>query len=1155
MTGMLRRRRAFRGPDKLNSREGPQVHPRGPLRMVPVVVVVGLLVAASRVDLLAASVALSLIVGTVLLLRRRDRRGERRALGLVGVTAAIAAVVVAVTLPAYRGAPGPLVVNSTAAATGSQAARQPSAPTPKAKAATTAHLAGAKKPGRPGARPAGRSTRPALPPTTVPVPPTAAAPVAAREVLGFAATDEDNTAAGLDRDVSGLTTMAATGVQLARVPGDIDVSPANDAVARAHLAGVAALAVVQNYGTDDFDGPRAQAVLDDRQATERLVQALAEEVRRAQWDGVVLDLEKLVPAARGSYPHFIGAVKAALGDRRVVVAVPATADLHDVDLVPYDLAAIGEAADAVVWMAYDQHDPAGDAGPVAGLPWVKDTLAVALASIPAQKVLLGVSGYGYAWRRPGSADEVTAEQAEALGHARGAHAAFDSGQVEWHATTADGRDLWWDDAQAGAERARVAADRGLGGVALWRLGSEDRNLLARLPFPAAKSFPRAKVVTAATARPIEQVEGAGTVALTFDDGPDATWTPKILSILEQEEVPGTFFVVGKQAQARPSLVRQEVADGNVVGDHTFSHPDLSNVPLWEEKLQVEGGAWVVEGITGAKPLLFRSPYGEGDAQAGSHRVGADQLAAQLGLYPEGWTDDPQDWSRPGADVIVQRALDGASERTVLLMHDGGGDRSQTVAALPELIRSLKARGYRFTTVDALDASAVTPYDARHGWSKMRGYGIVAAYRSWQAARRLVLWVLLATALLALLRVLVAAPLAVTHRLRSRRPPGVPPGWATTASILVPAYNEAKVLDTTLASLAALNPAPSEIILVDDGSTDGTADVAEAWLGRLPGLRIERQANAGKAAALNRAAALATGEVVVVIDADTIVEPGFLGAILPHFADPRVGAVAGNVKVGNRRSLLAGLQALEYIVSLNLDKRAQAQAGVVGIVPGAAGAFRTAALTAVGGYPSDTLVEDADLTVVLLRAGWRIRYEARAISWTEAPEHLSDVVKQRRRWCYGTIEVAAKHAGALFDRRTGRVGLILLPWQLASQVVMPLLSPLADLFLLYLLVVHANGEVLTILGIAVLADLLLAVVAVALDGERIHVILFAPLLRLLWRPLQLIVLARATRRWAVGDEERWRKVTRYGHVAANRPTAVDAEHPGRGCRSTPAASPT
>jgi len=1112
--------------------QGSVLRASGPVRLIPLLLVIGMLVAAERVDPLAAAVAFSLVLATVLLVRRRDRQGERRALVLVGGTAAIAAVVVAVTLPVYRGTPSPLVVNAGAPATGSAAVRPLTGAAPRRPVRETS--AGKKAGARQayGKRPAPR----AAPVTTTSAPVRPALPAAAvpREVLGFAATDQDDTAAGLDRDVSGLSTVAATGVQLARVAGGIDVAPAGDAVARAHLAGAGVLAVVQNYGATDFDGPRAQAVLGDAQAQQLLIQALVDDVHQAGWDGVVLDLEKLLPEARAPYPSFVAALKAALGNRRVLVAVPAASTPDEPDMVPYDLAALGRAADGIVWMAYDQHDPNGDPGPVAGLPWVRATVAVAVAAIPPAKVILGVAGYGYAWRSAGSADEVTAPQAEALAHAGGAKPRFDPLEQEWHATTADGRDLWWDDATAGVERAQVAADAGLGGVALWRLGSEDRRLLATLPFPASKvsAVTAAAADASATARPLQQMQGRGTVALTFDDGPDATWTPKILAILEQEKVPGTFFVVGKQAQARPGLVRQEVAAGNVVGDHTFSHPDLSNVPVWEEKLQIQGGAWVVEGITGRKPLLFRSPYGEGDTPTGHHRVGADQLAAQTGLYPEGWNDDPQDWSRPGADVILQRSLDAATTRTVVLLHDGGGDRSQTVAALPGMIHALKAQGYSFTTVDALDASAITPYEARQGWSKVRGYGIVATYRTWQALRRLVVWVLLATALLAILRVLIGAPLALIHRLRARRLPATPPGWvAPTVSVLVPAYNEATVLETTLASLAALDPSPVEIIVIDDGSTDATADIARGWLSRLPILRVEQQPNAGKAAALNRAIALATGEVVVVIDADTLVDPGFLGAVLPHFADPKVAAVAGNVKVGNRRNILAGLQSLEYIVSLNLDRRAQAQAGVVGIVPGAAGAFRTATLRAVGGYPPDTLVEDADLTVVLLRAGWRIHYEGRAISWTEVPEHLADIVKQRRRWCYGTIEVAAKHAGALFDRRSGRVGLVLLPWQLASQVILPLLSPLADLFLVYLLVVHAKGEVVTVLGIAIVADIALATLAIALDGERLRMIFFAPLLRVLWRPLQLVVLARASRRWAIGGSERWRKVTRYGHVQA------------------------
>jgi cellulose synthase/poly-beta-1,6-N-acetylglucosamine synthase-like glycosyltransferase len=204
--------------------------------------------------------------------------------------------------------------------------------------------------------------------------------------------------------------------------------------------------------------------------------------------------------------------------------------------------------------------------------------------------------------------------------------------------------------------------------------------------------------------------------------------------------------------------------------------------------------------------------------------------------------------------------------------------------------------------------------------------------------------------------------------------------------------------------------------------------------------------------------------------------------------------------------------------------------VVGIVPGAGGAFRTSALREVGGYPRDTLVEDADLTVTLLRAGWRVTYEPKAVTWTEAPERLSEVVKQRRRWSFGTVEVVAKHRGALLDPAAGRVGLVLLPWQLLTQVLLPLLGPLADLFLAYLLVVHAHHEAASVLLLAIVGDAVAATVAVILDGESPRLVLLAPLLRLLWRPLQLLVLASAARRWATGGGERWRKLRRTGTVA-------------------------
>ena len=358
------------------------------------------------------------------------------------------------------------------------------------------------------------------------------------------------------------------------------------------------------------------------------------------------------------------------------------------------------------------------------------------------------------------------------------------------------------------------------------------------------------------------------------------------------------------------------------------------------------------------------------------------------------------------------------------------------------------------------------------------------------------------------------------------------------TVIIPAYNEEVVIGKALAAVARLDPAPAEVILIDDGSTDHTAAVAteaarEAFGpgGPSPGIRftLVRQPNGGKAAALNHGFLLTTTDVAVVLDADTVVSPGLLAAFGRHFADPRVGAVAGNVKVGNRRNLLASLQALEYVVALNLDRRAQDVARAMAVVPGAAGAFRVAAVRQVGGYHSDTMVEDADLTAALQRAGWRIPYEPGAVAWTEAPECLGDVVRQRRRWSYGTVQVVAKHRRALLEPAAGNIGLVGLPWNLLTSVVLPAFGPFADLWLVYLVFTNEMGVAASVLAVAVAADLVVAALAVAADGERWSLVALAPLLRLLWRPLQLVVVIRSLRRWAVGADQHWDKVDRYDTV--------------------------
>jgi cellulose synthase/poly-beta-1,6-N-acetylglucosamine synthase-like glycosyltransferase len=354
------------------------------------------------------------------------------------------------------------------------------------------------------------------------------------------------------------------------------------------------------------------------------------------------------------------------------------------------------------------------------------------------------------------------------------------------------------------------------------------------------------------------------------------------------------------------------------------------------------------------------------------------------------------------------------------------------------------------------------------------------------------------------------------------------------TVVIPAHNEERVIAKSLAALDLARGPGVEVIVVDDGSTDATAEVAGAFP-----VRVIRQSRGGKAAALNRGIAAAAGEVIVVLDADTVLHPDFLDAVAFHFADPSVGAVAGNVKVGNRRSLLARLQALEYIVSLDIDRRAQDVLGVVAVVPGAAGAFRRAALVDVGGYPHDTLVEDADVTVALLRGGWRIHYESTAVAYTEAPESIADTFRQRRRWAYGTVELLAKHAGSMLRPGEGRVGFLGLPWMLLSQVLLPLAGPLADAFLVYLLVVGNFTMAAGALALTLVLDLAVTAAVVVGEGEDLRLLAVVPLLRFVWRPMQLVSVFGSVARWMSGEREHWRRVRRLNSVVvplAARPAA-------------------
>jgi cellulose synthase/poly-beta-1,6-N-acetylglucosamine synthase-like glycosyltransferase len=359
------------------------------------------------------------------------------------------------------------------------------------------------------------------------------------------------------------------------------------------------------------------------------------------------------------------------------------------------------------------------------------------------------------------------------------------------------------------------------------------------------------------------------------------------------------------------------------------------------------------------------------------------------------------------------------------------------------------------------------------------------------------------------------------RLSARRLDGeehLPP-----VSVLVPAYDEEVGIGQTVRSLVASDYPDLEVVVIDDGSTDRTAEIVRE-LG-LPNVLLIQQPNAGKAAALRTGTREATHDVLVMLDGDTVFESGTVRALVQPLRDPRVGAVSGNVKVGNRRGLLGRWQHMEYVAGFNLDRRLLDLLHCITTVPGAAGAFRREAVEAAGGLSTDTLAEDTDVTMAILRAGYRVVHEERAIAWTEAPSTLNDLWKQRYRWAYGTLQVVWKHRGAL--REGNRLGRIALPALLVFQVLLPLMAPIIDVFAVYgLLAGNARTVVTTWLAYMGL-QVLLGAYALRLDRESLRPLWSLPFQQVVYRQLMYLVVIQSVVSALQGIRLPWHKLERTG----------------------------
>jgi cellulose synthase/poly-beta-1,6-N-acetylglucosamine synthase-like glycosyltransferase/peptidoglycan/xylan/chitin deacetylase (PgdA/CDA1 family) len=621
------------------------------------------------------------------------------------------------------------------------------------------------------------------------------------------------------------------------------------------------------------------------------------------------------------------------------------------------------------------------------------------------------------------------------------------------------------------------------------------------------------------------------VALTFDDGPDPIWTPRIAATLRRLRAPATFFVVGSEVVRHPDVVRDLHRQGFELGNHTFTHADLAQLPGWERSLQIHLTENAVVGAVGIRPRFVRPPYSSVPGAVTESQLQAFEQLARSG-YAVALSDlDGEDWRHPGIEAIVRSSMPQGESGGVVLLHDGGGDRTQTVAALERLVPRLRARGFELVRLSEL--AGLTRDDAEvraDGWARARGQALIASLAAARWATAIVEVLLVVVALLFLARILLLFAFARRHvRLVRGRP--AEGEFAPPVSIVVPAFNEAVGIERAVRSLAASDYPELEIVVVDDGSTDGTGDLVERL--ELPNVLVVRQPNAGKPAALNRGLAEARHDVVVMVDADTVFEPLTLERLVQPLRDPEVGAVSGNTKVGNRRRVLGRWQHIEYVMGFNLDRRLYDVLQCMPTVPGAAGAFRRQALADVGGVSAATLAEDTDLTLALGRAGWRVVYAEEARAWTEAPASLRLLWRQRFRWCYGTLQAVWKHRAAIWRRGEGRIGRRGLPYLVLFQIALPLLAPLIDLFSVYALVFLEARAVLAFWAVFTALQLLLGWYAFRLDRESPRALWAMPLQQFVYRQLMYLVVIESILAAISGTHLRWRPIERSGEVEVAR----------------------
>lgn len=935
----------------------------------------------------------------------------------------------------------------------------------------------------------------------------------------------------------------------------------------------------------DFDIDDVVRITGNKELRKVFINSLIKQLKKYKLRGINLDINNLPDRNSRQYRAFQEDLYNMLHPEGFLVTQNVIPDDDR-----YDLKHLQRFNDYLFVMAIDQHTEESNAGDISHQHWVEEQLDRVCEIVPSEKVILTIAGGGVDWPENSVGTSIGYQAAVSTAEQYQKKVIYDPVSANLHykyiGPDSIEHTVYFVDAAANFNIMRMADDWDTGGISLWRLGSEDPRLwkffqknlalaslkktgidvqelnnvalnnkidytgngevLEIITTPSRGNInlkidttnyvitnqdyiklPTKYVIKKFGYKP-------GKVVLTFDDGPDPDYTPRILDILKKENVPASFFVVGAMVEKNIPLLKRIHDEGYEIGNHTFLHPDISKVSLDRVILELNATRKLIESITGHSTILFRPPFNADAEPQTLDEVIPVAESRKQNYITIGESIDPWDW-QPGVtgQQIIDRTKRDFDKGSMILLHDAGGDsREATVQALPEIIKFYKSKGYEFTTIaDILDKKKeeLMPPIKDDANSGVIGTFYDAVVVGFFFGNWFLFYVFLSAIFLAIGRIVLIGILAIRQRTENEKSKKDKQFKPVPVSIIVPAYNEEITVVKSLRSLLNTEYPEFELIFVDDGSKDDTYKIVSEEFANEERITILTKPNGGKASALNFGIGHAKYDFAVCIDADTQLKNDAVYQLMTYFTDDEVGAVAGTVKVGNENNIITKWQSIEYITAQNMDRRAFDLINSITVVPGAIGAFRKSAVDEAGGFTSDTLAEDCDLTMRILKCGYIIRNAAEAVAYTEAPETLDGLLKQRFRWSFGVIQSFWKNRNALFNKKFKSFGMVGMPNILIFQIILPLFSPLADLMMIFGLFGDKPWKILTYYVAFVLIDFIVSIIAFWMEKENYKKLIYIIPQRFVWRQLMYYILFKAIRKAVKGELSTWGDLKRTGNV--------------------------